>query len=111
MPTFFPREYLYWLETNAPLTYSGLIFLKELGTFLHDRVYSLGLRYVGETVFERLSQDTITLVRRIVEQIIEIYNNYIVLYQQDDMYQSGLYSYVNGIETIHEGFPLILTQT
>ena len=96
MPIFPPQEYLYWLETKVPLTYSRLIFLKELETSLHDRVYSLGFRYVGETVFERLSQETISLARRIDEQIMEIYNNYITLYKQEVMYQSGIYSYVNG---------------
>ena len=51
---------------------------------------------LGGVEFERLSQDTITLIRRIDEQIKEIYNNYIVLYQQDVTYQSSLYLYVKG---------------
>ena len=78
------------------MTYSRLKFLKELETFLRDRVYSLGYRYVGEAEFERPSQDTITLIRRIGEQMMEIYNNYIVLYQQDVTYQSSLYLSIKG---------------
>ena len=69
------------------------MFLKELETFLQDRVYSLGLRYVGEVEFERLSRDTIILVRRIGDHILDIYRSYIVSYQQDFMIQSGLISY------------------
>ena len=97
MPIFFPFEYLRWLGTNAPLTYSRLMFLKELETFLHDRVYSLGFRYVGDVEFERLSHDTIILVRRIDEHILDIYRAYTISYQQDFMIQSGWISYVNGI--------------
>ena len=74
-----------------PLTHSGLKYLKELGTFLHDRVYSIGFHCAGESVFERLPQDTIEMIRRTDEQIKEIYNNYIVLYQQDATHQSSLY--------------------
>ena len=80
------------------MTYARLKFLKELETCLHDRAYSLGFRYIGEIEFERLPKDTITLVRRIDEQIKEIYNNYIVLYQQDVMCHPILYLYVKGGE-------------
>ena len=78
------------------MTYSRLKFLKELETFLHDRLYSLGYRYVGEIEFERLPHDTITIIRRIDEQIKDIYNKYTSLYQQDVTYQSTLYLYVKG---------------
>ena len=73
MRTLFSKEYLYWLEINAPLTHARLKYLRELQIFLHGRVYSLGFQYAGMSAFGRLAQDTVEMIRRTDEQIKEIY--------------------------------------